>query len=122
MNFDFVIIILREKIGTLEKLYKVSDWMGKGRIYGEIAELKQAISMLEEKGVVNPRTLSDCLEFLRERGFYLEGLCQTDECEYECCISEMDDMGMVRHSKRRFEGETPLEVCTKAVLAVSKDK
>ena len=63
-------------------------------------------------------TISDCLEFFGERAFYLEGLCQIDECEYELCISEMDDMGVVRHSERRFQGTTKLEACLKAVIEV----
>ena len=73
-------------------------------------------------GVFKIWTISDCLEFLRERAFYLEGLCQVDECEYECDVSEMDDMGLVRHTKRHFEGKTPLEACLKAVLAVLEEK
>lgn len=87
----------------------------------KISETEEAIELIE-KIVISSRTLSDCLEFLEERGFYLEGLCQVDECEYELCVSEMDDMGVVRHSKRSFEGKTPLEVCMKAVVAISKDK
>ena len=86
----------------------------------KMSDTEKAIELIE-KIVITSRTLSDCLEFLRERGFYLEGLCQVDEYEYELCVSEMDDMGVVRHSEKKYEGKTPLEVCTKAVLAVLKE-
>ena len=76
----------------------------------------------KEENLIPLWTISGCLEFLRERAFYLEGLCQTDECEHEICISEMDDMGVVRHSERRFQGKTELEACLKTVKAVLEDK
>jgi len=86
----------------------------------KISHTEKAIELIE-KIAITSRTISDCLEFLEERGFYLEGLYQVDECEYELCISEMDDMGMVKHSKRKYEGKNPLEVCTKAVSVILKE-
>ncbi len=77
---------------------------------------------LEEKDAIIPIwTISDCLEFLRERAIYLESLCQTDECEYMFAICERDDLGLVKGATRLFEGETPLEACLKAVLAVLEE-
>lgn len=67
-------------------------------------------------------TISDCLEFFKERAIYLESLCRTDECEYMCAISETDDLGLVRGTARSFEGETLLEACLKAVLAVFEEE
>ena len=86
------------------------------RLYGN-----QRPWIILTKDFISLWTISDCLEFFEERGFYLEGLCQIDECEYELCISEMDDMGVVQHSERRFQGKTKLEACLKAVLAVVEE-
>lgn len=99
-----------------------TPYRAKGNEYlkKKISETEKAIELIE-KIVVTSRTISDCLEFLRERGFYLEGLRQVDECEYELCISEMDDMGVVRHSEKKYEGKTPLEVCTKAISAILEE-
>ena len=97
----------RRKEGYQTRLCEYQGKQNFGKIYSEFTPLW---------------TISDCLEFLRERAFYLEGLCQIDECEFQCAISEMDDMGVVKHSKKRFEGESELEACLKAVLAVLEEK
>lgn len=60
----------------------------------------------------------DCLEWLRERNLYLEGLDQTDECKYTCGICEIDEMGPNILTVKWHEGKTPLEALLRTVLAV----
>jgi len=64
----------------------------------------------------------DCLEWLLERGFYIERLGQDDDYAWSLEIYELDDLGMVKESKRAFGGESKLEPCQRAVLAVMEEK
>lgn len=80
---------------------------------------------LEEKDAIIPIwTISDCLEFLRDRALYLLGLNQSDECEFVCGFCEVDDMGMrtIDETAKWVEGKTSLEACLKAVLAVLEEE
>lgn len=64
----------------------------------------------------------DCLEWLMERGFYIERLGQDDDYSWSLEIYELDDLGMVKEIKRAFGGESKLEPCQRAVLAVMEEK
>jgi len=80
---------------------------------------------LEAKNKIVPLwTISDCLEFLRERGLRLLGLQQTDDDEYSCGFCETDDLGMRLNEATATwrDGETPLDACLKAVLAVREEE
>ena len=68
-------------------------------------------------------TISDCLEFLAERGFWIIGL-QQDEDEFSFGYAETDDLGMrtIEETHKWTEGNTPLEACLKAVLVVLEEK
>lgn len=68
-------------------------------------------------------TISECLEFLGERGLYLLGLDQTDDYEFSCGFCETDDLGMRPSVENAtwVDGETPLEACLKVVLAVLEE-
>lgn len=102
--------------------------------YGDwyfIKEHKPAVPMLWTRGddcgyddAIPILTISDCLEFLAERGLYLLGLNQSDECEFSCGFCETDDLGMRPSVENAtwVDGETPLEACLKAVLAVLEEE
>ncbi|MCK4759334.1 MAG: hypothetical protein KAT69_04765 [Candidatus Aminicenantes bacterium] len=64
----------------------------------------------------------NCLEWLLERGFYIERLGQDDECLWSLEIYELDDMGIIKGTRSTFEGESKLEPCLSAVLAVMEEK
>jgi len=64
----------------------------------------------------------DCLEWLMERGFYIERLGQDDDYSWSLEIYELDDLGMVKEIKRAFGGESKLESCQRAILAVMEEK
>ncbi|NVM21404.1 MAG: hypothetical protein HWN68_06455 [Desulfobacterales bacterium] len=68
-------------------------------------------------------SISDCLEFLRERGLWIIGL-QQDEDEFSFGFAATDDLGMriIEETATWADGETPLEACLKAVLAVLEVK
>lgn len=63
----------------------------------------------------------DCLEWLMERGFYIERLGQDDECLWSLEIHEFDDMGIVKGTKGIYGGKSKLEPCLRAVLAVMEE-
>jgi hypothetical protein len=67
--------------------------------------------------------ISDCLEFIFERGLYLLGLCQSDECEFSFGYCETDEMGIVKNEAtiKEIYGKTPLEACLKAILAILEE-
>jgi len=83
-------------------------------IYGAVKNREELIPLW---------TISDCLEFLRDRALYLLGLNQSDECEFVCGFCEVDDMGMrtIDETAKWVEGTTPLEACLKAILAVLEE-
>jgi len=56
-------------------------------------------------------TISDCLEFLRER---------KSQMEFELVFG--DEWKVIFHWIKVFEGNTPLEACLKAVLAVLEEE
>lgn len=68
-------------------------------------------------------TISDCLEFLAERGLWIIGF-QQDEDEWSVGFAETDELGMraLEETQKWTDGETPLEACLKAVLAVLEEE
>ena len=68
-------------------------------------------------------TISDCLDFLAERGLWIIGF-QQDENEWSVGFAETDELGMraIEETQKWEDGNTPLEACLKAVLAVLEEK
>lgn len=67
-------------------------------------------------------TISNCFDFLGERGLWIIGV-QQDEDEWSVGFAETDDLGMrtIESTHKWTDGNTPLEACLKAVLAVLEE-
>ncbi len=66
---------------------------------------------LKRKSAVPLWTISDCLEFLREKDSYIHFEYYGNKFEITAFVKDID-------STIKGKGETPLEACLKAVLAV----
>ena len=123
MKFTKEEISLCKQVAQMwRKPIKYGDWfLNKGGVYAKIWPYGHNCKRID---VIPLWTISDCLEFLRDRALYLLGLNQSDECEFVCGFCEVDDMGMriIDETAKWVEGTTPLEACLKAVLAVLEEE
>ena len=103
-----------------------------GNDYIEIGKRKYSIGLRTEISIMTPErqlnaiwfplwAISDCLEFLRERGWWLYKLIEVIGGDgFWCAITNpSENLG----GRNRFErhGKTALEACLKAVLAVLEE-